>query len=664
MADIVVTDAIGIYLTIRVSVGEDIAIVDAQAISGLAIPAGPKPNVNDAVTATESVAGSLLTDGAYRQGQFAQTTQVTFPMSVRQRNTLAVFVRWAGPGPIANLTSVSDTNGNIYTLVANPTQSGSGYRVAAAVATNAAADGALTIIANFDVPPSLCLMAAHEVTQRDLLAPIDGSSSSTQDFPIGTDGVSSGNFVTSRDGAYIFGGSSEAGSGVPTHAGTGFLMRHRDQPAQAGFITEDTLQTTAGTTAATFSPDPAGFAYATIGLALQFARAWLPEIAESVSVAESSSVAIPLMPVISEDIAVSESISVLEFPGRLQASDDVAVTDPATVSISSFPGLTINVFDVVILEAVAPPAPSLVELISVTELVVIAIRGVAAAETVTIAENITVRLTVRINVFDEIKLVIMAESWDTVTVSESVSLTFGTFGARQINVFELVTVTEARAHAFNPLQASANDAVAATEVVSARPSPLRVSASDDVALTDQPTAALLASIGATAFDAVTVTENVLLTLQTAGQLVIAVSDTLTITESATIFTAPNATVFDAVTIAENVTIAVAQLKASVNDAITITDVASLSVSELGGVAVSDSLTVDEAVSLALSNIQLVVFENVSVGEGRELEENPLQFEVAELVGVEDAPLTLVGDRQPVPRYRGMFPWERWIRRNE
>ena len=72
----------------------------------------------------------------------------------------------------------------------------------------------------------------------------------------------------------------------------------------------------------------------------------------------------------------------------------------------------------------------------------------------------------------------------------------------------------------------------------------------------------------------------------------------------------------------------------------------------------------DVVTGRLSLIRLEVAELVSVGEGRELALNPIRLQVSEPVSVQDLGPLLVGARLPVPRIRGMFAWEHWLRRNE
>lgn len=658
-----VDELIQMMMPVYASLNETVTVTDSSNVAGLTIPAGPKPNVNDAVTVSESVGGSLLTDGVFRQAAIAHLDQVTTSMVVHPRNALVAFVRWAFSTTIPNLLTVSDTNGNTWVLVENPTVLGSGVRVAAAVCiNNAAVDTTPTIFANFDTPPADVWIAVHEVTNRDISLPLDVETRNVQGAASGTDSVTSGPVTTTRDSAYIFAASTESGSGVVTHPGTGFLMRTRDVPVSVGLITEDKIQTSAGTTSGTFSPDPAGTGYASIVVALRFARFWHPTVSDDVSVADvvGLAVTVALAPIVFENVTVTESVTMLEKPIQLPVSDTVTVTELAQGNVAS-QGISISVFDTVIMEGASAPFINVSDTINVTEIVLLTAQGLQVADSVTISDNVTVRLRIFINVHDDAMLIIMAEGGEYVTVTESVTLNFASFGSRQINVNDAVTVSELTNRQYNPMQMSVSDTASTVDAVATARTP-NPSVFDSVSVTDVPSAALITTLLINVNDAVSVTENVLVIRASATVRAIAVSDDATVTEFSTIFGAPNVTVFDAVTVSEATVQSVVQLKLSVNDAVTIADAVSLSFPTVGALSLSETVTVTESVSMRLSLIRLSVFEDVSVGEGRDVAANPILLSVGDNVSIDDEPFAFAGDRAPSPRIRGMFAWEHWIRR--
>ena len=149
------------------------------------------------------------------------------------------------------LTSVTIC-GTTATLYHNPTTNF--LRMALAKVDNVSS-GACTVTANFSAS-ALAFVTAHEVSGTNTTNSNDGNAANTQAAPgTGTDAVTSTSITTTTNGAYIFGASMGTNVGSAINAGTGFTLREQ---AAAGFTTEDLVQTSAGSIAATFTNTNAG----------------------------------------------------------------------------------------------------------------------------------------------------------------------------------------------------------------------------------------------------------------------------------------------------------------------------------------------------------------------------------------------------------------------
>ena len=190
---------------------------------------------------------SLVSSGS------ASTVATTFTSNVAAGNLIAVWVTWGSSSATLCSTCVNDSLGNTYTIV--QTVSRSGKRTAMAYAKNIAG-GANTVTATFSASISSRGIIVHEISGADPTAPLDGNAGQRQTTPgLGTDAVSSGSFTTTKNGDYIFGVSLQEGSSCAgAAAGTGFTPR--ETPACVNSmqpISEDKIQSAAGSTAATFT---------------------------------------------------------------------------------------------------------------------------------------------------------------------------------------------------------------------------------------------------------------------------------------------------------------------------------------------------------------------------------------------------------------------------
>lgn len=184
------------------------------------------------------------------------TVPVTFSSNTTAGNLIAGYVSWASN--TINLNSVTGC-GNTYSLVNNPTSVPNTYRAAGFYAENITG-GACTVTANFSGGVANRTIIVHEVSGAATASSLDGNALLGQTDPgLGANAVTSGSIITTANGDYIFGATSDLGGGWQTTAGTGFTGR--ELPATI-YASEDKIQASAGSIAATFN---AGSAFADHG---------------------------------------------------------------------------------------------------------------------------------------------------------------------------------------------------------------------------------------------------------------------------------------------------------------------------------------------------------------------------------------------------------------
>lgn len=161
----------------------------------------------------------------------------------------------------AGISSVTDTLGNTYAAATNLTD-GSTYALAMFY-TISASSGANTVTANFTGSVGYAHHILGEWSGVASSSPLDQSTGQVQAAPgTGSNAVTSGNITTTVNGDLLVGCSNSDPyvSGQLT-AGTGFTIRQLlfgDHPM------EDSVQATAGTTAATFTSSQAASNYTTL----------------------------------------------------------------------------------------------------------------------------------------------------------------------------------------------------------------------------------------------------------------------------------------------------------------------------------------------------------------------------------------------------------------
>jgi hypothetical protein len=179
-----------------------------------------------------------------------------FGGSVVTGNLIAVAVAWANT--TQTLTSVTDSQGNTYTLVNNPTNgTDTTARFAMAYALNVTGGASFVVTANFSGDPGAwCSIAAHEASGVMTSSAFDGSAVQFDvNVPDGTaNALNSTAITTTVDGDYIFAAAAAEGLawGATISAGTGYTLEV-DGGAAGDYATASQIQTSAGSIEALFT---------------------------------------------------------------------------------------------------------------------------------------------------------------------------------------------------------------------------------------------------------------------------------------------------------------------------------------------------------------------------------------------------------------------------
>ena len=193
------------------------------------------------------------------QANFAsgdQTASVTLTNSVAVGDTIAVGIRWLSS--VATLNSISVSGGCAvsggFVLPtpsngSNPSIYPSGSSTAAVAYGVITTAGPCTISSTLSASGILQYLTVHELN----VGAYDCSSVNHQDSPgTGSNSVTSLNCTTARNGDYLFGEFFDMyGNGGTWTAGTGFVLETKS--GAEGSQTEDGIQSSAGTVAATFT---------------------------------------------------------------------------------------------------------------------------------------------------------------------------------------------------------------------------------------------------------------------------------------------------------------------------------------------------------------------------------------------------------------------------
>lgn len=174
---------------------------------------------------------------------------VTTDSNVAVDSVIAVYTSWHGNVSItaivsdtgtSTLSSWTEVNNSILTTVGRASMH---Y----AVVTGA---GSLTVTTTFSSTANAKSLLVHEINGTDTSSPLDGNALNPQINPgTGTDAVTSTAITTTSNGDYIFGAMDNFRQNAASTVGTGFTGRI----SVNGAMSEDQIQTSAGSIAATFT---------------------------------------------------------------------------------------------------------------------------------------------------------------------------------------------------------------------------------------------------------------------------------------------------------------------------------------------------------------------------------------------------------------------------
>lgn len=216
------------------------------------------------VSAPSGIASGMTTSGIIPAPAFVQGTSTdawnvsSFSLTlssgtVNAGDVIAADVLDANQSSTLTSVTASCVSGD-FTLVDNPTLYGAVSYAAMGYGVVSNTSSTCTVTATFSGPSGgTVAMAAHEITGISTSDPLDASAMTTDSYPgTGTNGVTSGNITTTHNGDYLFGVTNNGGgnSGWTPSVGTGFTEREYDI---YGPQTEDAIQASATTTAATFT---------------------------------------------------------------------------------------------------------------------------------------------------------------------------------------------------------------------------------------------------------------------------------------------------------------------------------------------------------------------------------------------------------------------------
>ena len=195
----------------------------------------------------------------------ASSWTLAFNGNVTSGDAIVGYVQWSSD----TVTLDSVTAGcATFTLLDNPTTDSTNQRRAATFyASNISGGTTCTITYTFSAWVNSTWLIQHEVSGVDASSPLAGHALQFQHLPgTDTDAISSGSITTTVSGAYIFGTTSDAGYNSVVDAGTGYTGR---ESGSNGLRSEDRIQTSAGSIAATFTEQAQAWAdYATAIVAL------------------------------------------------------------------------------------------------------------------------------------------------------------------------------------------------------------------------------------------------------------------------------------------------------------------------------------------------------------------------------------------------------------
>lgn len=188
-------------------------------------------------------------------GPGTSLSTAAFGSAVTTGNAIAVAVKWSSL--TVTLNSVTDSQGNSYTLVQNPTTGGIA-RFAMAYALNVTGGASFVATANFSADPGAwCDIIAHEMSGIPTSGAFDGSGARAEADPgTGADAIDTASITTTADGDYIFGAvSGDTENASTISAGSAGTLR---VSSANDYGSESQIQSSAGSIAVAFTQTGGG----------------------------------------------------------------------------------------------------------------------------------------------------------------------------------------------------------------------------------------------------------------------------------------------------------------------------------------------------------------------------------------------------------------------
>lgn len=180
----------------------------------------------------------------------ATTISQTFTSSVTTGNAIVAAVSWdSAGGSILNMTC-SDNRGDVFATATNVNDSTNSQALAICYATNVAG-GATTVTATFNGSATFRNISVSEYSGIATTNSVDVVKTNIANGTTAVDNITSTAATTTTSGDLIFGVvMDDTASNTNITAGTGFARRSY---VGASLATEDKVQSSAGSTAATFT---------------------------------------------------------------------------------------------------------------------------------------------------------------------------------------------------------------------------------------------------------------------------------------------------------------------------------------------------------------------------------------------------------------------------
>ena len=210
------------------------------------------------VTSPGTSAGAAYVQSASGNDNYnTSSASAKFSSNVTVNDAIAVFCVWTGLSQ--TLYSVTDTQGDAFTIVDNPTN-GTYGRAAMAYAI-ARSSGGDSVSCNFSTASMGKSIIVHEISGVNTSTPLDGHNTNIQNSPgIGTDAITSTSTPTTMNGDYIVGFTfNDSVNQADWSAGTGYTKRQDLQTVSYTTASEDRNQSLSGSVAAVFTATAAAF---------------------------------------------------------------------------------------------------------------------------------------------------------------------------------------------------------------------------------------------------------------------------------------------------------------------------------------------------------------------------------------------------------------------